>query len=763
MTEGTPNQSYKSVTYLDGLGRPKQSIAIQGTVNSKDLITPIGYDEFGRQQKEYLPYFENSGIQDGRYRSNAIVDQEQRITEIHGDSFGFVEKQFESSPLNRILKTSSPGTPWKMGSGREIKFEERPNDSSDVVRLFTVNSSGLPVTDSFYEPGELWVKITKDEHNRIFQVFTNKQGQLVLNKDQGPDWPTYEGNGNGWLETYYNYDLFGNQNTVIPPQAVSIMLGQSNFGLSTNTDLLNEQCYQYRYDSRQRLIEKKLPGKGWEYMIYDLQDRMVGIQDANLRISNEWIYSKYDALGRLIMTGKTVDAGSRDSITAGITGTNNTVLGGTTTPTSSGGWPSNEGTVLSAYYYDSYDLIGGYNYQKPTGHPDFPDASANVHGLLTAKKTRNLVNDLFFTTLIYYDRKARSIQQIESHQLNGDVKTSTKYNFENQAIETITELTGNQTAKIRRRFVYNNAGALQNVFHQINQDSEVLISNLIYDDLGKLKTKSFLDFNLSYDYNIRNWLKEISSTSAQIFKQKLYYESEGNFYRWDGNISRIDWWDKDGKEHRYHYQYDLAGRLHVGNYSAPGFADENDNYSIHGVRYNNNGNIKTLYRMGQISTGNYNYTDKLSYHYLSNAQLNEYSNKLLRVEDNESGTNHLSLDFKPNTQSTQNYGYDANGNQISNSDKNIDQIEYNHLNLPSRVTFASGAGKIEYDYDADGVKRQQWFYTGTVLSSTKDYIGEFMFESGQLDYIIHEEGRVAYENSEFNYEYFVKDHLGNVR
>ncbi|TXD75329.1 hypothetical protein ESW18_20890, partial [Algoriphagus ratkowskyi] len=136
---------------------------------------------------------------------------------------------------------------------------------------------------------------------------------------------------------------------------------------------------------------------------------------------------------------------------------------------------------------------------------------------------------------------------------------------------------------------------------------------------------------------------------------------------------------------------------------------------------------------------------------------------MTRVTDQVSGTNHLSNDFKPNKQSTQNYGYDANGNQISNSDKNIDQIEYNHLNLPSRVTFASGAGKIEYDYDADGVKRQQRFYTGTVLSSTKDYIGEFMFESGQLDYIIHEEGRVAYENSEFNYEYFVKDHLGNVR
>ncbi|WP_250161398.1 hypothetical protein [Algoriphagus algorifonticola] len=32
-----------------------------------------------------------------------------------------------------------------------------------------------------------------------------------------------------------------------------------------------------------------------------------------------------------------------------------------------------------------------------------------------------------------------------------------------------------------------------------------------------------------------------------------------------------------------------------------------------------------------------------------------------------------------------------------------------------------------------------------------------------LSYIMHEEGRAAFENSAFQYEFFVKDHLGNVR
>ena len=38
-----------------------------------------------------------------------------------------------------------------------------------------------------------------------------------------------------------------------------------------------------------------------------------------------------------------------------------------------------------------------------------------------------------------------------------------------------------------------------------------------------------------------------------------------------------------------------------------------------------------------------------------------------------------------------------------------------------------------------------------------------MYLDGGLDYLIHEEGRVAIELGSFQYEYFIKDHLGNVR
>ncbi|PTT39215.1 hypothetical protein DBR28_07565, partial [Chryseobacterium sp. HMWF028] len=45
-----------------------------------------------------------------------------------------------------------------------------------------------------------------------------------------------------------------------------LSVNSSDFGISGSEPL----CYQYKYDGRNRLVEKKLPGKGWEYMIYNI-------------------------------------------------------------------------------------------------------------------------------------------------------------------------------------------------------------------------------------------------------------------------------------------------------------------------------------------------------------------------------------------------------------------------------------------------------------------------------------------------------------
>jgi RHS repeat-associated protein len=43
------------------------------------------------------------------------------------------------------------------------------------------------------------------------------------------------------------------------------------------------------------------------------------------------------------------------------------------------------------------------------------------------------------------------------------------------------------------------------------------------------------------------------------------------------------------------------------------------------------------------------------------------------------------------------------------------------------------------------------------------YIGGFVYENDMVQFVGHEEGRARYENSIWNYDYFLKDHLGNIR
>ena len=49
------------------------------------------------------------------------------------------------------------------------------------------------------------------------------------------------------------------------------------------------------------------------------------------------------------------------------------------------------------------------------------------------------------------------------------------------------------------------------------------------------------------------------------------------------------------------------------------------------------------------------------------------------------------------------YAYDANGNLTKNLNKNIVDIQYNCLNLPSRVLFGNG-DNISNVYSGDGTK-----------------------------------------------------------
>ena len=105
------------------------------------------------------------------------------------------------------------------------------------------------------------------------------------------------------------------------------------------------------------------------------------------------------------------------------------------------------------------------------------------------------------------------------------------------------------------------------------------------------------------------------------------------------------------------------------------------------------------------------------------------------------------------------YEYDENGNLTKDLNKNITAIQYNCLNLPSRVMFANG-NSISYLYDAAGRKLR----TVHVLegdSVTTDYCGNVVYENGVPQILLTEVGYVSLTDGQ--YHYYLKDHQGNNR
>ncbi|NHE55654.1 DUF6443 domain-containing protein [Cyclobacterium plantarum] len=806
LLENLGESVYQTNTYYDGIGRTKQLVNVQANSKGQDIITPMVYDELGRQALEFLP-FPHGGQETGLFRENAVDLQREFYQQAFGDSFSYQEIAFESSPLNRMAKKAAPGKDWKMGTGKELKFSRRSNTVQDEVKWFEVNEQGLPELRGEWPAGSLWVEITDNEDNLRTLTFMDEQGREILKKTQLTA-SNESGGHTGWLSTYYVFDDFGDLRVVIPPKAIEI-LHTKGWELSTDPTLANAQYFRYRYDGKKRMVEKKLPGKAVEYLLYDRLDRQVGFQDGELRKKGNWQYTLYDAFDRPVKTGLTADSRSRSELQQEldkqhqvIPVKNNRAAGSIKTDISSrfsghetllasesitlrpgfhfratgnssfsGSiaevekaesdiFPREEGEILTLSYYDSYENTPAGRYKQAPGYP--PSPSSRTTGLLTVKKIKDLESGRYTTSTYFYDEKGREIQSLEEHPLGATIRRSSRYNFEGQVTETLSELIHPVNMTIRKMYYYNHAGLLSSISQQIDNGATVTLASYSYDELGRKSGVHFPaipDAGQDFRYTIRGWLAEIGSSSPGLFSQSLSYQESGK--RWDGNIMGSKWSGLDGTFRQYDYHYDKPGRLLQADYNVATSPGENNRYSLDQISYDANGNIKTLKRRGALTEKKYGLVDDLKYQYESSSSLGEYGNRLTRVKDGQSGIAHLSADFKPN-HSPGKYKYDANGNQQTNQDKGLSVMTYNLLNLPEEFAFSNG-DRLKFAYDASGSKRRQVAYRNGKQVKEMQYIGDFVFLDGRLDHLLHEEGRVVFESGKANYEFFLRDHLGNVR
>ncbi len=243
----------EEIQYFDGLGRTKQSIAIQGSPEGYDIVTPIVYDSLGREAKKFLPFVSgNSGfyqptetILDSDYNYVGAAQNFYGGGKIAEDSRPFSETFFEASPLNRPYKEYGPGIEWAPPSvpGGNIFIQHNylsnvhsltDGGTAEAIIAWKVNEQDLPakeddvedhiVDGGYYDSNQIYIKITLDERRNAIREYTNKQGQVILKKVQVVANSTNLNNVDQWACTYYIYDDMGNLRIVLPPEGVKQFL-----------------------------------------------------------------------------------------------------------------------------------------------------------------------------------------------------------------------------------------------------------------------------------------------------------------------------------------------------------------------------------------------------------------------------------------------------------------------------------------------------------------------------------------------------------
>jgi len=932
-SDANPNQKIETVTYYDGVGRPKQSIGLRQGGASQSIVKHYEYDQLGRQAKSYLPFILNETtanhqalVADPLTKTEAFyfTDKYEKTTNPYSQTV------FENSPMGRPIEQANVGNDWALGANHTTTATYAVNTIDDKVYDFDVifegNDASKPklIFNSFYAKNTLQKISLKNENGtssgkkHTTDQFTDINGNVVLTRSYVRS-ETNVGNYEN-VDTYNLYDDFGNLTYVLSPKAtdaifttppyqdftqtistptllggfffnkqadINIALignqlaldfsytGRSSAELQTgqiltlpyhlpdmiigtiavpgvysyqfsiengyftitgsgvlpgkrrigtnytitvpdnnptiDPDAITNLGYQYKYDAKNRLIERKVSGSGWESIVYDKLNRPVLTQDAKLAIDNKWLFVKYDVLNRPVYTGiyTGTNISTREYLQTKLDNQSGDLLqayhevksyptpitlDGTQIHYTNTAFPNENLTLLSVNYYDTYEFdvnSGTPNMTQTLGQT----VSTKTIGLVLGAKERILGTTQWIDSVVYYDTDAQPIYTSATNSyLSTTDAAAIKYNFSGTVAQTthdhsMTQLSGVIRVVTIDDFTYDHQLRMlthkQTITNGIStiHDEELLEKNT-YDELGRVTKVSVGNTEASplqqvdYAFNIRGWLKSINDPNAtltnDVFAMQLNYNNVAKNSNgisalntqslYNGNISEVIFKTaSDNKKRAYSYTYDNTGRLASAAYKAGDtFTDEVDFYSLNAVTYDKNGNIKILSRNApDAAFANPIQIDNLNYEY------KEKSNQLKKVTDliaNSQG-------FKDDTSvNDEDYTYDVNGSVIKDENKAITNITFNYLNLPETIT-VEGQGTIKFVYTASGKKQEKVVnHTTNGIQKTR-YAGKFIYSKPSnmpnysLSFFSTSQGYAEsfVDATLFKYVYQYKDHQGNIR
>jgi RHS repeat-associated protein len=822
-TNSNPAEVMQSTQYFDGLARPIQTVVKQasGGASPRDIVTAFAYDALGRQSQQFIPFvstYAASGdlTNDGNFKQDPFQQLSNFGTGYYGtqgETWFYGKTNYEPSPLNRPVKVMPAGNNWS-GANRGTSIAYEINSDSEVRKWnVPMTSASLPVVSGYYTAGMLHRRINSDEQGKRLVEYTDKDGKTILRKIEikisGAAVITSH---TDWLCTYYLYDEMQHLRWVIQPRGIEILVaGTWTFdGTSLYNSLLaKEQCFYYEYDERNRIIVKKMPGGGKEEMVYDFRNRLIMKRDSSLAKQGYWNVNKYDSLNRLTVRGLWFNSSSRTTHQS----TSNSNLAYPTVAAAD---------VMQENYYDNYNWITSptpqagiastvyaadlnasffevnYNIAPYYAQPVIPDY-VQITGKQTGIKSRILGVASWLYSVSFYDEMGRTIQARNGNISGGNDMLTTQYDFNNIPISILhrQDKQGPVPRVIREvtRFEYDQVGRLDTIKCKVGTSGVYRYMAVNdYDELGNLKKKAIgngMEIQ-NFEYNIRGWLLGANRSDLSAanpvgkFAYELAYDKSvpavtpGAYgpAQYNGNISGILWRSAgDGERRKYNFAYDPANRLLKADFSqfsaTNGIFDLSANLDFTSIMgdgtnpntaYDANGNILKMTQKGYKANSS-TVIDNLTYAYNANGS------KVVSVTDTSAANSKLG-DFNDGNKSGDDYTYDVNGALFADKNKSITSVLYTHMSMPYEIKIA-GRGKISYTYDNLGNRLKKIVVDSTISparTTTWIYQNNVVYKNDTLQYFSTEEGRARFDSSQaagealkFDFDYFIRDHLGNVR
>ena len=270
---------------------------------------------------------------------------------------------------------------------------------------------------------------------------------------------------------------------------------------------------------------------------------------------------------------------------------------------------------------------------------------------------------------------------------------------------------------------YDEAGRLTRVYSAQDPDGVTKVTQAEYAYLANDQVRRLqlgVAQGVDYVYNERDWLKQINQQNLNPtedpggdgangmpldrFGMVLGYyevsggighigEAQGAQAQYNGNISwlmyntsPLTYTGTTGSTNLvgWSYNYDRANRLTKADFgyytSTPNWSWKSTlAYDTAGMRYDANGNLEWMRRMGGGSSATP--LNEFRYNYSSN------SNRLASVWDTTKNA-------------ARGYTYDANGNMTSDDSSYVSGVQYDYRNLPLQATIRGNT--VKYRYDSSG-------------------------------------------------------------